>query len=344
MPDTHFGALPTIIGSMPHKSPEAACDVICRFLKDIPVWPQLPARSPDENMYIQYSEGFPGAVKKDGNIVIERGPGFDTAMNELYAAYLENRFNDYPISRGYAAGLYYCLERGGTKLAAIKGQVTGPVTWALTVKDAEGKSVLYDDLLGDAVPRFLKLKAAWQEAMLRTIAPNVITFLDEPYMAAYGSSATVSLSKEKVVSLLNEVFSGLSGLKGVHCCGNTDWSVLLATNTDILSFDTYNFGTSLSLYLNDVKRFLARGGAVAWGIVPNTIDGLKRETAASLRDRLEDAMAPFTRGEDGFAIRDIVSQSLVTPSCGLAGLAEDAVPDCLELLTKLSDKVRQKYL
>lgn len=343
MPDTNFGALPTIIGSMPHKEPEKACDLICRFLKDIPAWPQLPRRSPDENMYIQYSEGFPGAVKKDNNIVIERTPGFNTAMNELYAAYLDNRFDRYPISRDYAAGLYHCLDRGATKPNAIKGQVTGPVTWGLTVKDSEGRSILYDDLLGDAVPRFLKLKAAWEEAVLRRVSPRTIIFFDEPYMAAYGSSSTVSLSKEKVMGLLNEVFSGVGGIKGVHCCGNTDWSVLLSTNVDVLSFDTYNFGGSLGLYPVDVKRFLARGGAVAWGVVPNTAEGIKKETAASLRDRLEEAMAPFTRGGGGFSIRDIVSQSLVTPSCGLAGLAEDAVPDCFDLLTQLSDRMREKY-
>jgi len=149
LPDTNFGALPTIIGSMPHKEPEKACEIIGRFLKDIPAWPQLPRRSPDENMSAQFSEGFPGAVKKGGTIVIERTPGFDNAMNELYVAYFDNRFENYPISRGCAAGLYHCLERGATKFNAIKGQVAGPVTWGLTVKDSDGRSVLYDDLLGE---------------------------------------------------------------------------------------------------------------------------------------------------------------------------------------------------
>jgi hypothetical protein len=190
----------------------------------------------------------------------------------------------------------------------------------------------------------LKLKAAWQEAVLRGVSARTIVFVDEPYMAAYGSSSTISLSKEKVISLLNEVFSGIKGLKGVHCCGNTDWGVLLATGVDILSFDAYNFGESLGLYPDEVKGFLARGGAVAWGVVPNTAEDIKRETVASLRDRLEEAMAPFTRGDGGFSIRDIVAHSLVTPSCGLDGLTEDAVPDCFNLLTQLSDRMREKYL
>ena len=343
MLDTSFGCLSTLIGSMPERDAASACYVICRFLKEIPAWPQLPKRSPNENMYIQFSEGFPGAVIKEDNVVIEKTPDFNTAMNILYADYMDNDFGKYSISQPYASGLFHCIERGNISLNAIKGQVTGPVTWGLTVKDAEGRSILYDDLLGDAVPRFLKLKAEWQEALLRRLSEKTIMFVDEPYMAAYGSSATGSLSKERVVSLLNEVLSGITGLKGIHCCGNTDWSVLLSTRTNILSFDTYNFAGSLALYPDDVKGFLTRHGAVAWGIVPNTAEQVGKETAASLVDRLEEAIAPFTRN-NGIHMRDIVARSLVTPSCGLDGLPVEAVPDCLNLLTQLSNRMREKYI
>ncbi len=343
MLDTNFGCLPTAIGSMPQKDAGSACDLIYRFLKEIPAWPQLPNRSPNENMYIQFSEGFPGVVLKDDNVVIEQSSGFNAVMSQLYADYMDNDFGKYAISQPYAAGLFGCIEHGNLTLQAIKGQVTGPVTWGLTVKDAGGKSILYDDLLGDAVPRFLKLKTEWEEAMLRRISERIIMFVDEPYMAAYGSSSTISLSKERVINLLNEVFSGIKGLSGVHCCGNTDWGVLLATRVNILSFDAYNYAASLALYPADVKGFLARGGGVAWGIVPNTAREVSVETAASLEDRLEEAMVPFTRN-NGVRIRDIISHSLITPSCGLAGLPEEAVPDCFDLLTKLSDKMRKKYL
>ena len=62
MPDLEFGCLPTMIGSMPHRDPDRACADVTRYLKDIPAWPQLPERSFLENMYVQYSEGFPGIV------------------------------------------------------------------------------------------------------------------------------------------------------------------------------------------------------------------------------------------------------------------------------------------
>ena len=274
---TEFNCLPTIIGSMPHTDPAEACAVVSRYLKEIPAWPQLPQRSPKENMYVQFSEGFPGIVVREDSLYVDRNQDLDGPLERLYAAFLESDFGKYPVSPDYAAGLYSFLDLTDLSPLAVKGQVTGPVTWGLTVADSDGKAIIYDDVLGDAVAKFLWLKAGWQERELKKICPNTIIFVDEPYMASFGSVA-VPISKEKVISLLEEVFRGISGLKGVHCCGNTDWSVILETSLDILSFDAYNYAESLSLYPAEVKRFLDRGGTIAWGIVPNDEPSLAKET------------------------------------------------------------------
>jgi methionine synthase II (cobalamin-independent) len=337
-----FGCLPTIIGSMPHTDPAEACALVSRYLKDIPAWPQLPKRSFKENMYAQYSQGFPGVVVTDDKVYIDRAQDLDKPLEQLYAAYLENDVGKYPISPDYAAGLHSFLGLTNLSPLAVKGQVTGPVTWGLTVADNEGKAIIYDDVLGDAVAKFLRLKAGWQEKELSKISKNTIIFVDEPYMASFGS-VSVALSKEKVVSLLDEVLGGIKGLKGVHCCGNTDWSVLLSTKIDILSFDAYNYAPSLSLYPSEVKSFLGRKGVIAWGIVPNDEPSLAKETAASLKDRLEEAMAPFTR--KGVPFKQLIEQGLLTPSCGLAPLnTTDAAGRALELLAELSAKIRKRYM
>ncbi|HEY87390.1 MAG TPA: methionine synthase [Dehalococcoidia bacterium] len=341
MPDTEFGCLPTIIGTMPHTDPQAACSQVLRYVKDIPAWPQLPKRSYMENMYVQFSQGFPGVVVKEDSIYIDRSQDLNKPLEKLYAAYLENDADQFPISPDYATGLHSFLSLATLSPRTVKGQITGPVTWGLTVTDDSRRSIIYDDVLGDALPRFLRLKAAWQEKALSQICPNTIIFVDEPYMAAFGS-VSVPLSKERVISLLEEVFSGITGLKGVHCCGNTDWSVLLETSVDIVSFDTYNYAQSLSLYPSEVKKFLDRKGAIAWGIVPNNEEALAKESVASLKDRLEEAMAPFTR--KGIRFRQLLEQGLLTPSCGLASLAsEEAVDRALELLAQLSVTIRKRY-
>jgi len=338
---TEFGCLPTAIGSMPHTDPAEACALVSRYLKDIPAWPQLPKRSFKENMYAQYSEGFPGAVLKGDSIYIDRSQDLDKPLEKLYAAYLDNDVDKYPVSADYAAGLHSFLGLTNLSPLAVKGQVTGPVTWGLTVADNEGKAIIYDDVLADAMVKLLRLKAGWQEKKLSKISPNTIIFVDEPYMASFGS-VSVTLSKEKVVSLLDEVLGGIKGLKGVHCCGNTDWSVLLSTKIDILSFDAYNYAQSLSLYPSEVKSFLGRKGVIAWGIVPNDELSLAKETAASLKDRLEEAMAPFTR--KGVPFKQLIEQGLLTPSCGLAPLnTTDAATQALELLAELSAIIRKLY-
>ena len=342
MPNLEFGCRATIIGSMPYKDPAEACRIITRFLKDIPIWPQLPNRSFKENMYAQYSEGFPGAVVEDNKIYVKRAADSTKALEELYTADIANDSDKFPISPDYAAGLYEFLSLPGLSPLAVKGHVTGPVSWGLTVTDENRRSILYDDTLADAAARLLRLKASWQEKKLREISRNTIIFVDEPYMSSFGS-AFVAVSREKVIALLNEVFSGISGIKGIHCCGNTDWPVLLQTDAQILSFDAYNYAKSLSLYPKEVKEFLdKKKGAIAWGIIPNESKTLAKETVASLKDRLEEAVAPFTRS--GIPFRQLLEQSLLTPSCGLASLTGEEVERVLELLTELSMRIRQRHL
>jgi methionine synthase II (cobalamin-independent) len=291
-------------------------------------------------MCVQFSQGFPGVVVKEDSIYIDRSQNLDKPLEELYAAYLENDIDKYPVSPDYAAGLHYFLTLDNLMPVAVKGQLTGPVTWGLTVTDDNHRPIIYDDVLSDAMVKLLRLKASWQEKALSQLSKNTIIFVDEPYMAAFGS-VSMSLSREKVISLLEEVFAGLSGLKGVHCCGNTDWSVLLDTSVDILSFDAYNYAQSLSLYPSEIKSFLERKGTIAWGIVPNDEPSLAKETVASLKDRLEEAMAPFTR--NGVRFKQLFHQGLLTPSCGLASLSTEAAARALELLGELSATVRKRY-
>lgn len=343
MPNTEFNCLPTIIGSMPHTDPRQACSLIARFLKDIPAWPQLPRRSFLENMYVQYSEGFPGAVVENERIYVDTSRDYSKPLEELYTAYLKNDADKYPFGPDYAAGFYAFLEQPGLKPLAVKGHVTGPLSWGLTVTDENKRAILYNEILGDAVPKLLKLKAAWQEKELRKLAKNTVIFVDEPYMASYGSSVAAGpfSSPQKVAEMIDEVFEGIGGLKGLHCCGNTDWSVFFKTRLDILNFDTYNYAESLTLYPAEVKAFISRGGCIAWGIVPNNTESLNKETIAALRERLEEAIAPFTR--HGLPFRDIIAHSLLTPSCSLASMSEEGSEKALELLTSLSAEMRSRY-
>ncbi|MBI2934915.1 MAG: methionine synthase [Chloroflexi bacterium] len=337
--------LPTAVGSMPQADPQQALRMVLRFLPQIPAWPQLPRRSFTENMYVQFSEGFPGFVVEDDRFSVSSSA--EASLEPLYRAYLEDNFRAWRVTPEYAAGLYPFLDAvkgagGNVPRLASKGQMTGPISWGLTVTDENKRPLLYNDTLADALAKHLHLKARWQHSVLAGTSPFCIVTVDEPFMSAYGS-AFVSLTREKVVSLLEEVFSGIKGdLKGLHCCGNTDWSVLLGTTADILNPDVYNYAQSFNLYPEEIKAFLQRDGIVAWGIVPTDENSLKKETVSSLRDRLEEAIAPLPR--KGIPFRPLLERSLVTPSCGLSSLSIEACELALETLSGLSRELRRKYL
>ena len=339
-PKIEFGCLPTAIGSMPQTDPKEACSLVARYLPALPAWPQLPKRSRLENMYVQFSEGFPGLVLEGDKIHVERTAEFDSQLEQLYTASSENNPDNYGISAEYAAGLHAFVALEGQHPKMVKGQITGPITWGLCATDREQRGILYDDLLAEALAKFLRLKAMWQERFLRQVSPETVIFVDEPYLTSLGT-AFVAVPNEQVTILLEEVFSGIKGLKGVHCCGSTDWSLLLKSSTDILSFDAYNYADSLSCYPAEVNAFLKRGGSIAWGIVPNEEGALGRESLASLYDRLGEAIAQFTR--ESIPFKQLVAQGLLTPSCTLASLSPEAAVRALELLAELSAKVRGKY-
>jgi len=336
-----LNGLATAIGSMPHVDPKEACSLVLTHLPEIPAWPQLPQRSFLENMYAQFSEGFPGVVLEEERIWIDSSQDLSKPLEELYAAYLEGSLNHSAVGYEYAEGLHVFLNMvGKTDEKAVKGQVTGPISFGLTVTDQERRPLLYDDVLADALAKHLRLKAAWQEKTLSAIFPNTIISVDEPYLASLGS-AFVSFPREQVVTLLEEVLGGISGLKAIHCCGNTDWSVLLQTSVDILSFDAYNYGETLSLYPAEVEDFLSRGGVIAWGIVPNDEPSLAKETEASLLDRLEDTMGLLSK--KGIGYDALKAQCLITPSCGLGSISTSAAERALEMTAAVSAGFRKRH-
>jgi len=337
--------LGTTVGSVPHQDPQTACDAIVGRFPEFPTWPQLPRRSFLENMYVQFSERFPGTVldTKNERIFVDRRSSLDEPLEQLYSAYLGADPAYGAVGLEYAAGLPVFLDAVSDldqMPFLVKGQVTGPVSWGLSVVDQDRRPVLYDDILADALGRYLRLKAAWQESELQKVCPQTAVFVDEPYMASFGS-AFVSISRDLVVELLEEVFGGISGLKGAHCCGNTDWGLLLSTSVDILSFDTYEYAETLSLYPEEVQAFLDRGGVIAWGITPKT-DVVWEESAESLTRRLEEAIRLLV--DRGVGEEKLLEQGLVTPSCGVGTMDVESAERALDLTAAVAREMQRRYV
>jgi hypothetical protein len=337
--------LPLAIGSLPLSDPAQAWAWALKYLPQIPVWPQLSRRSYLENMYVQFSERFPGVVvnAEAERIYVDRTADLGDDLEQLYLAYLNNELAHGALGPDYAAALHYLLNTEGLLKEmpmAIKGQVTGPISWGLTVVDQDRRPLLYDEILADAIAKHLRLKASWQEKQLKRVAPQSIIFVDEPYMSSFGSGF-VSLSRDQVLTLLDEVFGGIEGLKGVHCCGNTDWSILMSTCVDILNLDAYQYARSLSLYPEAVAAFLDRGGIIAWGIVPAGPAAMD-ETVDSLIQRLHGAMDLLV--QKGLSLDKFLAAGLVTPSCGTGSLDPEVAERALALTADVSAQMRARYV
>ncbi len=332
--------LPVTVGSLPHTDAEVAWDLIMTHFVELPGWPQLPKRSFLENMYVQFSEGFPGIVVEGNRIYVDSSRDFSADLERLYRAYLENDVDAYEVSADFATGLAVWPEAACDSCQAVKGQITGPISWGLALVDQDRRPILYDEVLADAAARHLRLKATWQERRLQRIHPTTIMLLDEPYMSSFGS-AYVAVRRDQAVDLMEEVLGGLRGLKGIHCCGNTDWSVVLSTSVDILSFDTYDYAESLSLYAGELRDFLQRGGIIAWGIVPRDGERLAQETTQTLVDRLHEAMNLLV--DKGIRFDHLLGASLVSPCCGLGTLSLEDAERALALTASVSQEMRQRY-
>lgn len=107
-----FAAAPTLVGSFPHADPKRLIDRILGLFADLPAWPQMPARDWRESMYVQYSEGLPGAVvdSQERRIYFRRDENFYGDLEKFHQAVLEEDVDCFAISPGFALGLH--LDRG----------------------------------------------------------------------------------------------------------------------------------------------------------------------------------------------------------------------------------------
>ncbi len=339
--------LTTLIGSVPYTNTTETCQHIASQM-DIPIWPQMVKLGFRENMYTQYGAVLPAVVIDDQNekITFDTREDITPALETFYQPYLEENLDYFSLPHLHAQGFYAMLERLlGTSGEWVKGQVTGPISMGLTVTDQDLRASLYNEMLADALVKNAAMNARWQIRQLKSVRSNIIIFVDEPYMASFGS-AYISLSREQVIAMLDEVFEAIhteGGLAGVHCCANTDWSVLLETQVDILNLDAYGYLENLALYPEELRRFLDRDGLIAWGIVPNNAE-IDSVTPQELSNRLRQGIQLISdkAAARGVSIQpeEFNTRSLITPACGLGPTTPEIADKVLPVLVETGKLLR----
>lgn len=101
------------------------------------------------------------------------------------------------------------------------------------------------------------------------------------------------------------------GTAGIHVCASTDWGMLLESRIDILNFDAFEYFSTLSLYPEQLAQMLK-------GHIDTLVGkGIDRNT--------------------------LLTQIMITPSCGVGTLATDTAKKVYSLTQELSVKYQQAF-
>ncbi len=353
--------LPLLIGSLPVNDPHIAItEWILLATPEIPIWPQLPA-NPYEHMLHQFAEGLPGVVEEaietnESRIFYDTdGEGFEEAQLAFYEEYLQAAEDPellldsrFVVSRQRAQGIYTLSDAAGdfASPTALKGQITGPFTMLTGIHDKEDRIGYYNPTIRDIVVKGLAMKAAWQALFLhRQSHLPILIFIDEPALAGLGSSAFISIAAADIREDINEVCTAIhsvGALAGVHVCANTEWDLLLSSEIDILSFDAYGYFDRLILLKEHLHNYLDQGKILAWGIVPTSDhSAIEKESCETLVRLWEEQAEQLCR--PGRDLAAILSQTLITPSCGTGSLPPVLARKVLDLTRDISKTLKGKY-
>ncbi len=331
--------LTTAMAVMPHQDVDQALKVALSL--DIPFWPQLPKISYYEDMYVQASEHFPGIVldleKRTLRFSMDK---FIREFEETMSHFEEPEYFD--ISETYSVVYHRFLKLDLTARPAIRGQLEGPISFGMNVADQDGRPILFDDSIRPFMLEVMAKRANVQLSRLKKKNGNAFMYIDEPGLQ-FLFSALSGYSDRAAKKDLETFFSLIERPRGVHLCGNPDWDFLLELDLDILSLDVYTNGEVFASYARSIRKFLDRGGALSWGIVPTNFEPFEKESLESLIQRLTGAWNHL-QGK-GIDLEFLVSRSLLSPAtcCLINPDAEKTVEKAFKMVQELSVRLREKY-
>jgi len=345
------------VGSMPHDDAAKAVDVVLAAIPEAPIWPQLSGRGLNEQMEIQYSEGMPCRVidREKGRMYFDTSGDYIDAFTEFYETYMlamdpddgTGDVSSMAISPDYAAGIYELenrLKAEGSKRPYVKCHTTGPCSFALTIVDENKRALFYNEEFRDVVIKALAMKCRWQIQMLKPYAERVICFIDEPILSGFGSSTYVSVSRDDVIAAVGELVEAIhaeGAIAGIHCCGNTEWSIPIDAGVEIVNFDAFQYGETIAMYPDHVKNHLESGNVLAWGVVP---------TSAEIRDQTVDTLvAHYEKMVDNLVEKSgldkglVYQQTILTGSCGTGSMEVPDAERVFQITGELSRALRAKH-
>lgn len=340
----NYNFIATAVGSLPHNNADKALAAIYQAVPEMPFWPQLANVSPMEDMLLMYARMLGPLLTPNlkTRSLEPLAPGME--REEALAVFYQNLWEGdggFFLMEANEASAFkpFCARLPAT--GSVKGQVTGPITMASAIIGVNGKALLFDEDISEAIARGLGACAGEQAKALAVSGAGPVIFFDEPSLTGFGSAFS-PLTREHALSLLRSSLEEArsrcpEAAYGIHCCGNTDWSLIIEAGPEIISLDAVGFGSYLLLYAEQVKNFIEKGGSIAWGAVPT--DPGQAVSAVDLWNQLYSLLLKLL--EHGIKQDALTRASLITPACGLGSLSEKDAEYILSLLQPLSLLARE---
>lgn len=285
------------MGPLPYRDLQAAAAFALHGTA-VPTIPTLPRRSPAEGLVVQALIGIDGVtVGQYGAISVDVA-----RIDPVNAVHTDVHHDAFAALRAF-------LAVAPADLALVKWQLVGPVTLGMALLRAGVPEATAFDVAVRAVRSHLQHLLDTVGAAL-PLARQVV-FIDEPDLVHLTDPA-FPLAPDTAIDLVSGALAAIEGraVSGLHCCGDADWSSLLAAGPNVLALPVHASVVEAAGYL---QQFLERGGVVAWGAV--TVEGPIPTTAERPWRRLSDLWCELVqRGCDPVALR---KQSMVSTECGL---------------------------
>jgi hypothetical protein len=347
----------TAMGIMPHRDVEEALELALSL--DIPFWPQLPKVSLYEDMYVQASQNFPGiAIDFDKERLVFNTTRFEQELDEYFVKM--DSPEAFALTAEYSRVFRKFLSKELQGYKAIRGQVTGPVSFGLKVLDEDLKPIIYNEEARTILFDFIQRKVNIQYQELRKRNPNAFVWVDEPGLS-YVFSGFSGYNEQHAREDYHKFVEGLEGLKGLHLCAEVNLPYLLELGVEILSFDAYQIGFMPREYAGSVAEFINNGGVISWGIIPTESTALAMQTPETLAGILSNYWEVISANA-GLSLNQIAKQALVAPArcclsdlgqvntdgktvseCQVSSIEEGLVERAFAFLSELSHILRDKY-
>jgi len=347
----------TAMGIMPHKDIDRALELALSL--DIPFCPQLPNVSLYEDMYVQASQNFPGiAIDFDKERLVFNTARFEQELDDYFMKM--DCPETFALTKKYSIVFHEFLSKELQGYKAVRGQVTGPVSFGFKVLDESLKPIIYNDEVRGILFDFIQKKVNVQYQELKRRNLNAFVWLDEPGLG-YAFSGLSGYNEQQAKEDYHDFLQGLEGPKGLHLCADVNLPYLLELGIEILSFDAYQIEFMPKEYAGSVAEFLKSGGVISWGIIPTESTILTIRTPETLAAILSDYWEVISQNTD-LSLNQIAEQALVAPArcclkdtsqvstatevagkCQVSSIEERLVEKAFAFLPELSQILRDKY-